>query len=359
MISSVKSRNITLIIASLLPFQYLLVRWLSKYPSTVEQYYSKGAYPYISKALRLLFGWIPFSVGEVLGLILIVALVKSIYGLFTGKFKKIISVLLNLIASISIIYFCFYAFWGLNYFREPLAKNLKLKTSKYTNIQLFLTSQKIVELLNQSHFNITQNDTVRVVVPYSSKQIFALALKGFTDLAKEYPQLAYSTSSIKNSALSLFQSYSGTSGYLNPISGEAQVNYQIPKNSFPVTTCHEIAHQIGWAAENDANFIGFLASIYHANAYFRYAGYRMAFQYCISQLQKRDAILAKQIKRKVNKGIFKDFNNSYLHWKKYENPMEPYFKKAYHSYLKANKQKKGIDSYDYVVDLLIAYFKNK
>ena len=37
--------------------------------------------------------------------------------------------------------------------------------------------------------------------------------------------------------------------------------------------------------------------------------------------------------------------------------IEPYFKKGYNSYLKANNQTKGIKSYSYVVDLLIAYYK--
>ena len=38
------------------------------------------------------------------------------------------------------------------------------------------------------------------------------------------------------------------------------------------------------------------------------------------------------------------------------NQLEPYLKKGYNSYLKANNQSKGIKSYSYVVDLLIAYF---
>ena len=38
---------------------------------------------------------------------------------------------------------------------------------------------------------------------------------------------------------------------------------------------------------------------------------------------------------------------------------EPLFKKTYSSYLKANKQDKGMESYSYVVALLVNYFENK
>jgi len=149
--------------------------------------------------------------------------------------------------------------------------------------------------------------------------------------------------------------YTGTSGYFNPITGEAQVNKMIKKTGFPTTTCHEMAHQIGWSAENDANFVGFLASIANPDIYFKYAGYRMAFFYLVKDLGKRDKELAKITWKKVNKGVSKDFKESYNHWQKYKNPIEPYLKKGYSSYLKANNQSKGIKSYSYVVDLLIAY----
>jgi hypothetical protein len=51
----------------------------------------------------------------------------------------------------------------------------------------------------------------------------------------------------------------GFSGYLN-FTNEAQVNYIGPMYSFPMTTNHEMAHQMGFG-ETECNFIGFLASI--------------------------------------------------------------------------------------------------
>lgn len=348
----------TLFLVILLPIQYFLVQFLSQKPIWIERYYSNGVFPIISKVLRTLLGWIPFSVGDVLGFILLFVFFKNLIKLVLTKFTNFVPKTLKFIAFLSVIYFCFYAFWGLNYFREPLSKNLGLQQSEYTTEELYKTSQKIVTLLNQSHSAIAKNDSVLIVVPYTSSQLYKMAPQGFDVLARQYPQLAFSQRSTKSSIVSILQSYNGTSGYINPITGEAQVNYQIPKTGFPTTICHEMAHQIGWAAENDANFVGFLAAINHEDPYFKYAGYRMAFQYCLGELHKRDKELLKELKKTVNKGVFKDYKNSFLFWQRYENPIEPYLKKGYSSYLKANNQAKGIDSYSYVVDLLIAYYKN-
>ena len=59
----------------------------------------------------------------------------------------------------------------------------------------------------------------------------------------------------------------------------------------------------------------------------------------------------------VNVGILKDFKESYDFWEQYQNPFEPFIKKGYDAYLKANNQQKGVASYNYVVDLLISYFE--
>jgi hypothetical protein len=188
--------------------------------------------------------------------------------------------------------------------------------------------------------------------------MYSLAIDGYTRLEKDFPQLKYQYKSVKSSFMSLLQTYNGTGGYLNPLTGEAQVNDQIPKTGYPTTICHEMAHQIGFAAENEANFVGFLAANYNDDVFFKYASYRMAFGYCISELRKRDDKLSKELWKTVHIGVGKDFNASYKFWQSYNNPFEPLVKKGYNAYLKANKQDNGIASYSYVVNLFIHYFEN-
>ena len=265
--------------------------------------------------------------------------------------------MIHFTAILSIIYFCFYFFWGLNYYREPLSKNLQYHPKKYTTEQLQKVTEQIVIKLNYYQKEITKNDTLLVENPYSQKEMYKMAIVGYDHLSVDFPKLKYQFPSVKSSLMSLLQTYNGTAGYLNPLTGEAQVNDRIPKTSYPTTTCHEMAHQIGFAAENEANFVGFLAANYNDDLYFKYASYRMAFGYCLSEIRKRDQNAYTAILKRTNKGILKDFNASYEFWQQYENPFEPLVKKGYNAYLKANKQDKGVQSYNYVVDLLISYFE--
>lgn len=354
-----KNKKLNIYLTVFFVFQIVFVQIISNYPSIIETYYSNGIYPFTSALLRILLGWIPFSFGDLLIFSLLFLFIRFLYLLIQTRFKNGLEKLLQLFAVVSLVYGCFYWFWGFNYFREPLAKNLGFNETKYSTAQLTKVTKNIVEKLNKIHLEIAKNDTIVVKNPYSQKEMYSKSVSGYDNLTKQYPQLAYKHASIKSSLMSLLQSYNGTSGYLNPITGEAQVNDRIPKTGYPTTICHEMAHQIGFAAENEANFIGYLAALANEDIYFKYAAYRMAYGYLISELRKHDKTIFKDVILATNKGILKDYRESSEFWNQYQNPIEPLIKRGYNSYLKANKQTKGIQSYNYVVDLIISYSESK
>lgn len=350
-----KNKKFLIYLNLLLVIQVLFVEFISNYPAIIEKYYSNGIYPFTSNFLRILFGWIPFSIGDLFIGVIVFGFLRWLYKLIKNKFKDYKIKLLTLTAYISLIYSCFYWFWGFNYFREPLATNLGLKQHKYTTEQLTTVAHKITLDFNTVHLKLVKNDSLILVNPYNQHEMYLKSMAGYQNLSKSYPQLAYQYKSVKSSLMSLVQTYNGTSGYLNPLTGEAQVNDRIPKTGYPTTICHEMAHQIGFAAENEANFIGYLAALSNDDLYFKYAAYRMAFGYLINELRRHNKENFNSVIKTVNKGILKDFRASSQFWDQYKNPIEPLIKKGYNSYLKANKQSKGIQSYNYVVDLIISY----
>ena len=352
---TMKNKKLYIFLAYFFAFQIVFVQIVSRYPSFIEKYYSNGIYIYTSKLLRFLFGWIPFSFGDLIIGCLLFVVIRFIYRLIKDTFKNLKSKFLQAIAFVSILYSCFYWFWGFNYFREPLANNLGFSQSKYTTEELVAVSKDIIKKLNETQLYITKNDTLKVDNPFSQKEMYQKALSGYANLATRYPQFAYHSKSVKSSLMSLLQSYNGTSGYFNPFTGEAQVNDRIPKTGTPTTVCHEMAHQLGIAAENEANFVGYLSALSNDDMYFKYAAYRMAFSYLISEVRKHDKVIFNTLINSVNKGVLIDFKESSEFWNYYRNPIEPLIKKGYNSYLKANKQANGIQSYNYVVDLIISY----
>jgi hypothetical protein len=336
-----------------LPIQWLIIQLLSQYPHFVENYYSTGIYVFISQSVRFLFGWVPFSIGDVLYLTAIYFILKSIVKIIGHRKVRIVKT----IGIFSVVYFAFNFLWGINYLRLPIDQSFKFEDTQYTTGQLDLFANKLVQKINGIQLKLTQNDTVPVEIPYKKNEVYKKIKIGYDHLEKFIPSLHYKYQSSKNSIISLPLSYMGFSGYLNPFTGEAQVNSQIPLTSFPATSCHEVAHQLGYAAENEANFIGFLAATHNDDLYFQYSGYLLALRYVLNNLYNHDKGKYKDLVKTINRGILKNMRRTQQHWAKYQNPLEPIFKMIFDQYLKANKQEAGVKSYSLLLGHLIKYEK--
>ena len=267
--------------------------------------------------------------------------------------------LLDVGATLSLAYIAFHILWAYNYYRQPLYKSLNIE-SDYTTHALVDLTERLIKKSNSFHKKLSpENDSLKIDIPYSKPQIFDMVPNGYDELAKTYPHLKYEPSSIKKSIYSTPLTYMGFSGYLNPFTNEAQVDGLIPRYKFPTTSCHEVAHQLGYAAENEANFFGGLAAIHNDDDYFKYAGYTFALRYCLSELFRRDPDIYYSILPTVNYGIIRNYQEIQTFWMDYENPLEPYFEKTFDSFLKANNQADGMKSYNYVVALFVNYFKDR
>jgi hypothetical protein len=194
-------------------------------------------------------------------------------------------------------------------------------------------------------------------MPYSKRELIAMTPRGYDILEKEFPHLAYQPTSLKRSIYSLPLTYMGFSGYLNPFTNEAQIDGLIPEYKYPTTCSHEIAHQLGYAAENEANFIGSMAAMHHDDVYFQYSGYTFALAHCLNDLFLRDPFKHEELFKEINIGILKNYQEVRDFWGTYQNPSEVFFKNTYSGFLKANNQLGGIDSYSYVVALLVNYYE--
>jgi hypothetical protein len=118
---------------------------------------------------------------------------------------------------------------------------------------------------------------------------------------------------------------------------------------------HEVGHQLGYSAENEVNFIGYLVMLTHKDRYLRYAAYAYALSYCLSEIHKKSPDHYKELRKKLNSGVRSNYEELRSFWKAYENPMEPVFKSIFNSFLKANSQTAGIRSYSLVVSLIVGY----
>lgn len=351
-------RKTKLILIALLPIQYIALLILRNFPDFIEDYYSQGIYPLMSKASRYAFGWMPFSFGDLVYAGLIVLLLRWLILNIKRFRREPLKFFLDIGAAVSVIYFLFHMIWGLNYLRPPLHKSLDLEKD-YTTEQLIETTQRLIRKANSLHRELGYKDSIKIDLPYTQQEIYDKSLNGYKNIETEFPNLKYHPKSIKKSMWSLGLTYMGYSGYYNPLSGEAQVNGLIKNYKFPVVSCHEMAHQIGYAAENEANFIATLATINNDDTYIQYAGYIFALRYCINEIARRDMVAYETILPTVNYGILESYREMREFWASYENPFENLSKAFWDQFLKANNQSKGIMSYSYMVALVVNYFEDR
>ena len=353
----VKKQKIYKILTLFFFLQLAFIAWISRYPQIVESYYSNGIYLYISSVFRSVIGWIPFSFGDVFYFLLGIFLIISIYKFFKGGVTQLKDNLFKFGAFISLLYFLFHFLWGMNYHRDSLFNSLHLEQKEYSLEELTLLSNDLLKKTKEIHFKITNNDTLKVSINSSKKEIFNKVQSGYTNLDKILPRFNYQNKSLKRSLFSLPLTYMGFSGYFNPFSGEAQVDYLVPKPSLPMITSHEVAHQLGYASESEANFIGFLATTQSDELYYRYSGYLTALRYVVGATYGKDSIIGRQLIDSIPKGVVKNIRESQDFWRSYQNKAEPFFKLFYDNYLKANQQQDGIKGYSNMVGLLVAYRK--
>jgi hypothetical protein len=315
-------------------------------------------YVSISKISRVILGKIPFSVGDIIYGIVIFYVLKSIWN--TRKTWKLNwkNNILKILSVLSVVYFLFHFLWAMNYYRQPLFEKMNIERD-YTDADLLTFTKKLIAKTNEIQFQITKNDSLKVAFPYSNEQVFEMNLNGYKTLSKQYPFFTYTNPSIKKSLFSLPLTYMGFGGYLNPFTNEAQVNYLMPMYNSPTTSCHEMAHQMGFASESECNFIGFMASVKNDNLYFKYSGYSTALRYCLGNWQIRDEKVLDELLKTVHPGILKNYQESEDFWRQYDTFIDKGFHVFYDNFLKMNQQKDGMESYSKFVNLMVNYYKGK
>ena len=338
--------------------QIVLLQVISFFPEAVERFYSNGLYVWIAKFSRIVLGKIPFSVGDVIYFIVIFFVLKWLFQHRKTWKHDWKNNCLHILSCLSVFYFVFHLLWATNYYRVRLFEKMQIQR-EYTDADLLEFTKKLIAKTNEIHTQIVKNDSLKVVFPYSQEQVFEMNLKGYGNLARQYPFFAYENRSVKKSLISLPLSYMGFAGYLNPFTNEAQVNYKMPMYNFPTTTTHEMAHQLGYASESEANFIGYLASIKNDDLYFKYSGYSYALRYCLHNWKIRDEKILKELMPTIHPGILKNYDEAEQFWKQYESFIETGFKIFYDNFLKFNNQKDGLESYSKFVDLMVNYYKDR
>ena len=338
----------------------ILIKIFSLSPARVEKYYTFGFYPIVSKGLRAVLGWIPFSVGDLLYFFAFGWFVfkawKFIRLLAKRQVKEYLSwILFKKYLRLTLwIYIVFNVFWGLNYDRQGVAKQFGLAANQYSPIDLFELTAALQQLLN---FYASHVDSTKRLQLKNNQSLFKQGIAAYKNAAREHAFLSYHQPSIKPSSLTFAGRYFGFTGYYNPFTAEAQIKTDVPVFTRPFILCHEIGHQVGYAKENEANFSSYLAGRVSDNPDFRYSVYYDMYAYAMSDLLIYNSPCFIELKKSEHPQVKKDIKTYREYILKSKNAVEPVMSVAYDRYLRLNKQPRGKETYNEVVAWLIAYMK--
>jgi hypothetical protein len=167
-----------------------------------EKVYSEFFYKYLSLVLRFISGILPFSIGDVCYVLLILFCIYLFINYFKNLKANRFSKKLLYIAPFQllnfglILYIAFKLLWGLNYSRPSVAAQLKIGDEKYTPEQLVALG----ELLIAQNDHI-QTERLKVQVPtqqgYTTEQLEKLATAAYHNMEAKHPFFTYRQPALK------------------------------------------------------------------------------------------------------------------------------------------------------------------
>lgn len=241
----------------------------------------------------------------------------------------------------------------MNYDRKGIAFQLQLTLQAYDTTDLLTIENILLEKVNSTKTILSKNHENYP----STAQLISRAKTCYAEAERTFPFLKYQQTSVKSSIYGTLGDYLGFTGYYNPFTGEAQINTTVPRMLHPYIATHEIAHQLGYAKENEANFVGYLAAANSRDTLFQYSTYLDLFLYTNREIYYFDSVSSGKVMQKLNPLVKEDLEELRRFDLAHQNFLEPFISWMYGNYLKLNNQPKGLHSYNAVVGMLIAYYK--
>lgn len=334
--------------AGILLAQFLLFYLFPKIPFFIDVFsiffeWQKGFH-------QKLFSSIPFSLGDIFYVILGVTILLFLFKILKKKTRN--SYLVKLLIVLNLVYFTYQIFWGQLYFQKPIIEQLppeeisleetKFLTLKYLN--LCKKTRKLVKEDENGVFKIQNLSTIESEILSQQKQLPEfLSVKKSTE-----------TNNFKPSLFRVIMSYTGILGYYNPFTAEAQYNAELPSSQIPFTLAHESAHQLGFAREQEANFIGYVLGKNSENVELKYSVEYFVLRSLLNSLAEKNPQFVKQVLENYSSAMKRDRISEKKFVQKHDGILTIFFDFTNDLFLKTNQQQGSI-TYSYFVDLMVRY----
>ncbi len=329
----------------------------------VSDFFNRTVSAFGRRILAYLTAWIPFSLAELLVILLpVIAVALIVFGCrrFCDS-NRSVAIYIGMILSALCVIACLFVWcFAPGYYGTTLDQKLQLDRQKSSADDLYQTAEQLRAELTALTDEITFLPDGTSVMPYSYEEMNRKLLDAYDSFCEEHVFTDTFYSRVKPVMLSEPWSYTHITGVYTFFTGEANINVNFPDYTVPYTAAHELAHQRGIAREDEANFVAFLVCLESSDPYIRYSGCLNVYEYVISALRTASPTLYKQTYQQLPKQIraeevaYAKFFDRYR-----ENVAATVTEATNNTYLQSQGSSAGTRSYSMVVDLAVAYYKAK
>lgn len=361
-----KKQKRTLIILSVLAVSMVTLLLLSRLcPEFTTRVYTGKIFPIVTMPFRFICNLIPISLGEIVlfgGILLffVSGIRRIVLAICKHTWKPLLQELYYVALFLLVVVILFPVMGGLNYSRQTFSQMAGYEVTDVSAEELESLCRYLGKMAAKERNFLPQNEQGVTQSPLTIPEILDCAQEGYDRIGQTYPWLSGDYGTPKIAMASDLMSYLRISGIYPYFVPEAIVNTNTPILSLPHTACHEMAHQRGIAREDEANFVGYLAAIHHSEGIFRYSGYLEAYRYGMDALYGMDSERWQAVYKTTHSGILRDLAYIYSVWEPYttsDNVLGEISTNLNDLYLKGNAVEDGVQNYNRMVDLLIAYQK--
>jgi hypothetical protein len=352
-------------------FLFVICLIAPKYPILVASFYNQGLFKYWTIGLRWMFGGIPIAIGELVYYLFFIVLIINIirYIISIKNFNQIKRNIGNKLLKLSWLgiqlFVVFQLIWGLNYMQpDPTnAFNIKVQTPPNAQIaidQMNALTNDLIQELNQTKQEILSESANSP----NFDQIVTHVYRDYERVSRLHPSIKIKQQSVKKAIFPILGDYIGYLAFYQPITGEAIVRADLPMLTQPYTIAHEMAHQLGYASETEANFIAFVVASECKDPMLKYSMLLQMFTYAqdaqlllLAGTKGFDA-WKKQIEKNkslLSPAVLKDRTEIRAFFVARSDKQIQASNQLYDQFLKWNQQAAGLASYADVLKLVRAY----
>jgi len=329
------------------------------YPSLVDGMFATRWYPALAN--RLSFLWrIPIPVAP-----LIAALVSfwAVFGLAVSVLRSMaacstrpaVEAALRRIAAAGLAYLMMIGMWGLQYARTPLVESERYTTSK--GIEAYLPDGGTESPLSSmcARWISQANALARVARLHEPERVLERTPDMFDRARMSLAYLPYMpVPAPKPSGIDGILSRMMIEGIYIPFTFEPLVNMSIPAVDLPFVACHEVAHAMGFAREEEANLVAYEVCLRSPDPAFRYSGVMSALRYALNRVSRDNPRKYWELIDGMSEAVRRDYMERGRYWNALRDAPAAKLANALNSLFLSHavKQASGVHSYERVVDEL-------